>query len=145
VLPLLFLPFALAHVDVQWTPAKVALVPVALVAGTVIFGAIWVTTSSLAFWTVESQEIASSFTYGGNLLTQYPLEVMGPWLRRIATFIVPLAFVSYFPCAYLLGKDDPAGFPSWFAFITPAVAVVSVLVARGVWRGALRHYRSTGS
>jgi ABC-2 type transport system permease protein len=145
LVPLAFLPFALADVGIQWSPVKVALVPVTLIAGFVIFGAIWVATSSISFWTVDSQEIASSFTYGGNLLTQYPLEVMAPWLRRIATFIVPLAFVCYFPVAYLLDKGEPAGMPSWFAFVSPAVAVVTVAVTRVIWRTAIRHYRSTGS
>jgi ABC-2 type transport system permease protein len=141
ILPLAFLPIALHRVDVDWTVARVLLVPASLMAGTVIFAAIWVVTSALSFWTVDSQEIANSFTYGGNLLTQYPLEVMAPWLRRIATFVVPLAFVAYFPCAYLLGKDQPAG----LAFASPVVALVATVVARAVWRQALRHYRSTGS
>jgi ABC-2 type transport system permease protein len=145
LVPLAFLPFALANVGISWTPLKLLLVPVTLVAGTVIFGSIWVVTSSLSFWTVDSQEIANSFTYGGNLLTQYPLEIMGPWLQRIAIFVAPLAFVCYFPCAELLGKDQPAGFPSWLAYVSPLVAVASALVARAVWRLALRHYRSTGS
>jgi ABC-2 type transport system permease protein len=145
VLPLIFLPIVLAQCDVQWTAAKVVLIPVTLVAGFFIWGAVWVATSSISFWTVDSREIANSFTYGGNLLTQYPLDVMAPWLQHIATFIVPLAFVAYFPAAYLLDKDQPAGLPSWLAFATPLVAGVSVVVARAVWRQAIRHYRSTGS
>ena len=59
--------------------------------------------------------------------------------------MVPLAFVCYFPAAYLFDKPDPAGFPSWFAFTGPLVAIVAVVVARAIWRTAIRHYRSTGS
>ena len=32
---------------------------------------------AMAFWTVETQEFANAFTYGGNLITQYPLDVFG--------------------------------------------------------------------
>jgi ABC-2 type transport system permease protein len=149
IVPLVFLPIALSHVTIDWTVVDVVLVPVSLIAGTAIFGAIWVATSALVFWTVDSQGFTNSFTYGGNLLTQYPLRVMAPWLQRVAVFVVPLAFVAYFPCAYLLGKDRPSGLPSWMttglAFASPFVAAVAIVVARSIWRQALRHYRSTGS
>ena len=60
---------------------------VTLVAGTVIFGAVWIATSAAAFWTVEGQEMGNAFTYGGNLATQYPIDVLGDWLRRLFTFV----------------------------------------------------------
>lgn len=143
--PLVVLGVALASAGIDWTPLRAVLVPVALASGTAIFGAIWVITSSIAFWTVETQEFANAFTYGGNHLTQYPLDVLGPWLRRLATFVVPLAFVAYFPAAYLLGKIDPLGAPAEVAFLAPAVAVGLTLAARAVWLTAIRQYRSTGS
>ncbi len=105
----------------------------------------WVVTSSISFWTVESQEVANAFTYGGSLATGYPIDVLGTWLRRILTFLVPLAFVAYFPAARMLGRDEPLGQPSAIAWATPLVAVASVLVARAVWSLAVRHHRSTGS
>ena len=139
------LAVALAGAGIHWTPARVLLVPVALVSGTAIFAAIWVITSSVAFWTVETQEFSSAFTYGGNHLTQYPLDVLKPWLRRLATFVVPLAFVSYFPAAYLLDKPEPLGLPRWVGLLCPVVAAGSASVAWALWRSAVRHYRSTGS
>lgn len=143
--PLVVLVVALGGAGISWTPARLVMVPLALLSGTAVFGAVWVLTSSVAFWTVETQEFGNAFTYGGNHLTQYPIDVLGPWLRRLVTFAVPLAFVAYFPAAYLLGKPDPLGAPPEIAFAAPVVALALVLVARAVWRTALRHYRSTGS
>ena len=145
VQPAVVLGIALGGAGISWTPARLVMVPLAIVSGSVVFGAVWVLTSSVAFWTVETQEFGNAFTYGGNHLTQYPIDVLGPWLRRLVTFAVPLAFVAYFPAAYLLGKPDPLGAPSEVAFAAPLVALALVLVARAVWRTALRHYRSTGS
>ena len=145
VQPAAVLVIALAGADIEWTPVRVFLVPVALVSGTAVFASIWVITSSVAFWTVETQEFSSAFTYGGNHLTQYPLDVLGPWLRRLATFVVPLAFVSYFPAAYLLDKPEPLGLPRWSGLLCPIVAAGLVVMAWAVWNSAVRHYRSTGS
>ena len=143
--PAVALVVALAGAGVHWTPARAALVPLALASGTVVFGSLWVLTSSVAFWTVETQEFANAFTYGGNHLTQYPLEVLGGWLRRLATFVVPLAFVAYLPAAYLLGRTEPLGLPAPAAFGSPVVALALAVTAGAVWRSAIRHYRSTGS
>ncbi len=143
--PALVLAVALVAAPIRWSPEAVLLVPVAIASGAVIFGAIWVITSSISFWTVESQEVANAFTYGGNLMVQYPLDVLAAWLRRLATFAVPLAFVAYLPAARLLSRPHPLGLPGALAWASPAVAVAMAGAARAVWGLAIRHYRSTGS
>jgi ABC-2 type transport system permease protein len=145
VQPVIVIVIVLGRVDIAWTPVKVALVPLTVLSGAVIFSAIWVITSALSFWTVETQEVANSFTYGGVTLSQYPIDVFGTWLRRFVTFVLPLAFVSFFPAAYLLDKPVPFDLPPAIALLSPVVAVTLALVARAVWRLAIRHYRSTGS
>ncbi|MDZ4827381.1 MAG: ABC-2 family transporter protein [Actinomycetota bacterium] len=139
------LVYALAAADIAWNPARVALLPVAVVCGAFVFGATFVLGACLTFWVVGSTEVASTFTYGGNQMTSYPLTVFGPWLRRMLAFAVPLAFVTYFPGLYLLNKPDPLGYPQWFQFAAPLVTAVFVVTAGLVWRTAVRHYRSTGS
>lgn len=145
VQPLVVLVVALVLAPIHWNLETVALLAVTLVSGTLIFGSVWVVTSSISFWTVESQEVANAFTYGGSLATSYPFDILGSWLRRILTFLVPLAFVAYLPAARLIGRDEPLGLPNGIAWATPVVALASVLVARAVWTLAVRHHRSTGS
>ncbi|HUP87678.1 MAG TPA: ABC transporter permease [Acidimicrobiales bacterium] len=139
------LAIAVTMLDVAWTTARVAVLGTMLVAGTVIFSSIWVIVSSLAFWMVDGQEVANGFIYGASLTTQYPLQVMSHWVRWLFMFVVPAAFVNFFPALYVLGKPDPFGFPSWVRFVSPAVAAVLFVLARSAWLTAVRHYRSTGS
>ena len=143
--PLVVLIGALFLAPIDWSPETAVLVPVTLVSGTVIFGSVWVATSSISFWTVDSQEVANAFTYGGSLATSYPIDLLAQWLRRLLTFVLPLAFVAYFPAARLLDKDQPLGVTNAIAWATPLVAFLAVLGARAVWRLAVRHHRSTGS
>jgi ABC-2 type transport system permease protein len=145
VQPLLVLVISLTLVDADLGPVDVLLVAVTVVSSTVIFSAIWVITSSLAFWTVETQELANSFTYGGNFLTDYPVDVLAGWLRRLVIFVVPLASICYLPAVQLFDKPMPDGLPRAAAWTGPFVAAALALAARGVWGLALRHYRSTGS
>ena len=145
VQPLVVLAFALVLAPIDWSPAVVVLVPLSVVCGAVIFGSVWVVTSSVAFWTVESQELGNAFTYGGGLAAHYPIDVLGSWLRRLFTFLVPLAFVAYLPAAVMLGRPHPLGLPSAIGWATPVVALACALAARATWALAVRHYRSTGS
>jgi ABC-2 type transport system permease protein len=143
--PLVVMIVSLTLVDVDWGPVPIALIVVTVLSSTAIFGAIWVITSSLAFWTVETQELANSFTYGGDFLTDYPIDVLAGWLRRLVIFVVPLASIGYLPAVGLFGKPMPYDLPRAAAWSGPFVAVAAVLVARGFWGLGIRHYRSTGS
>ena len=136
---------ALAVLDVDWTVGRALMLPAMIVSGALIYGAVWVAAICVAFWTVEGREAANAFTYGSSFLAQYPINVYAAWLRRFFAFVIPAAFVSYFPSLYVLGKADPLGSPRLLQFASPAVAVVTCVVAGFVWRFAVRHYRSTGS
>lgn len=135
---------ALAHVDVAWTPARVVVLVIMLASGFVIFCSVWITMNATAFWLVDAREHANAFTYGGNLLTQFPLDVFSGWFRRLFAFVVPMAFVSYFPSLYLLGKPSQ-GWPGFLRFVSPAVAGGTAVAAAAVWRAGVRRYKSTGS
>jgi ABC-2 type transport system permease protein len=139
------LAFALSRLEIDWTAARVAMLALAVVAGAAIFAGVWVGLATIAFWLVDSLEVANAFTYGGNYLAQYPVNIFGPWLRRLVIFVIPIAFVSYFPSLYILGKPDELGFPRALQFASPLVAVVAVAGGGLLWRAAVRHYRSVGS
>lgn len=138
--------FAITSIDVDWSPGKLLMLPVMLVSGAFIFGSVWVIGASTMFWTQGAGiEALNTFTYGGNAMTTYPLNIYASWLRRVLAFVVPLAFVNYFPSLYILGKEDPLGSPEVLQFLSPLVAVVMVTLARLAWGTGIRHYRSTGS
>ena len=138
------LVYALVAVDVDWTLGRVLAIPVAVVAGAVIYGAIWVALATVAFWIVDAIELVNAFTYGGSFLSQYPIGIFARWLRGLVVFVIPLAFVSYFPALYVLGKEDELGLPEALRYASPVVAVAAALVAGAVWQNAVRHYRSAG-
>jgi ABC-2 type transport system permease protein len=142
---LLVLGWAVARVDVAWTPLKVLLLPVSLVSGAAIFGAVFVAGAAFQFRAGDASEVQSSVTYGGNTMLQYPPTVFSKELVRGVVFVVPLAFVNWLPALYVLGRPDPLGLPRWVDFLSPPVALVCCALAGAAWRAGLRSYRSTGS
>ncbi|WP_405811267.1 ABC transporter permease [Streptomyces sp. NBC_00210] len=142
---LLVLIWSVVIVDVEWTAAKVAMMPLMVVCGALIFSAVMVAGASFQFLAQDASEVTNSFTYGGNTLLQYPPTIFAQDLVRGVVYVVPLAFVNWLPALYVLGRDAPAGLPDWLAFLAPLVAGLCCALAALAWRVALRSYRSTGS
>jgi ABC-2 type transport system permease protein len=111
----------------------------------VIFGAVFVATATVAFWWIESGEIANGLTYGGLAFTQYPITIYNALFRRLFAYAVGFAFVAYYPTLALVDRPDPLGAPAFLGYAAPAIAVMAAVAAGVVWRTGVRHYRSTGS
>lgn len=142
---LLVLGWALARLDVAWTPLTIALLPLSVLSGAGIFAAIFIAGAAFQFWAGDASEVQNAFTYGGNTVLQYPPSIFAKDLVRGVTFVVPLAFVNWLPALRILGRQDPLGLPGWADFAPPLVAAASCALAGALWRTALRSYRSTGS
>ena len=142
---LVVLGIALANIDVEWTPGRVLLLPVMMLSGVLICGAIWVATACLQFFVANAREAANSLTYGGQALSEYPLAIYGREIVRSVTYVVPLAFISWQPALLVLDRPDPLGMPEALRHAGPVIAVLACTGAALLWRFGLRHYRSTGS
>jgi ABC-2 type transport system permease protein len=136
--------YALAGAHIDWSAGRVAMLFAMLPTGILLFASMWVAALCLLFWTVDGSEFTNSFTYGGAFLTQYPIDIYSQWLRRFLAYLVPTAFIAYFPSLYILDKEDPLGLPSIVQFLAPLVAVAAAVAAGLAWRSAVRHYRGAG-
>lgn len=141
----LVLGYALATLDVDWTPVKVLLMPMMLLSGAAIFCAVFVAGAAFQFVAQDASEVQNAFTYGGTTLLQYPPTVFGKELVRGVTFVLPLAFVNWLPASHVLGRPYPLDLPEWVAFAPPLVAAACCALAGLAWRAGLKSYRSTGS
>ncbi len=135
---------AVTQTHLVWTWGKFLFFPITIASSVLLFAAITVLGATLCFWTIERTEVINVFTYGGTYMASYPISILQNWLRQIVTFVVPLAFVAYYPGLYFLDRRDPFGVPPQVSFLAPVVSVVffAVRVARlGVGRAALPEHR----
>ena len=140
------LGLAFAWTSADWTPAKLAYLPVVILCGMALYIGFFVLGATICFWTVESIEVINIITYGGTEFASYPLPIYHLLMRRFFTFVIPLAFVSYFPSLYLLDRPEVSDWPLWLLIVSPLVAAAFLsVVARFAWGFGVRHYRSTGS
>lgn len=139
------LVFAWAATYVDWSVPRALVTAEMLVSGSLIFFCLLVTLACVQFWTADSSEVANAFTYGGNQVTQFPMSVFPSEIVKALTFVLPIAFVNWYPALFVLGRDDPFGMPRALQFASPVAAALFLGVAALAWRTGVRHYRSTGS
>lgn len=136
------LVISMSALNLSWDLSHWVLMVLSILGGALLFSAIIVLQATSCFWTVESLEVWNSITYGGVQAVQYPMNIYQRPLRIFFTFIVPLAAMNYWPCAYLLGRGYVS---AWLSWLSPAIGLACFLLSLVVWRIGVRHYRSTGS
>jgi ABC-2 type transport system permease protein len=137
----LMIGVALAHVDIAWSTWRVLL-------GVMLFGsaiaikvAINLATNAVSFWLSSPSPLFAMAVHQVGDLARFPLSIYPPVLKAALGAVLPFAFVSFFPIAYLLDNGESR----WVGLLTPLVAAYCVAVAMLVFRRGLRRYESAGN
>lgn len=119
---------------------QVLLFPVFVGSGVLVLAAILTAFSSLGF-RVLHRGTAVGLVYQTSAFNRYPLDLYARPIQRLLTWVVPFAFVAFFPATWYLGRDG------WLPWVVaqPLVGLLLFLGAWRLWSHARRHYRSPGS
>lgn len=134
VLGMVLVGVACAKLSASLTPAKVSLFLVMLAAGVVIIYSFWLILATMAFWFTRINNIEMVF-WNVFEAGRYPVDIYRPIIRRGLTYIIPLAFLTTFPAATLVGKTQLTG-----VALALVMAAGSLAIASAFWRYGLRHY-----
>ncbi|HEX8700712.1 MAG TPA: ABC-2 family transporter protein [Myxococcaceae bacterium] len=126
----------------EWTGAKLAFLAVTLAASVVIVTAISLAANCVAFWDRSGSVAMAVFALNLGDAAVLPLTLYPRLLQGLLTWVVPFAFVSYFPACALLGKPLASPVLGWSG---PLAALASATVAGLIWKRCVHRYDSTGS
>ncbi len=128
------------QLDLQWHLPDVLWLGVLVVSGAVIYFSVFSMLSCLSFFFEDRIGVVAPVW---NLIQfgRYPVPIFGPSIGAVLSWVIPFAFVSFYPATHFLQKT---GFRT-LCYLTPLVAAVSALACLGVWNLGVRGYRSTGS
>ncbi|KAF6569867.1 ABC-2 family transporter protein [Paenibacillus polymyxa] len=143
-----FLIYSLAHLSLNWTFFKAVFFFIVIVSGALIHGALLIIISTTAFWIVSNEDVVNFIaSYDGiRTLIDFPLAAFPSFIQVIFTFMLPFAFVNYYPSIYFLNKQESYSlFAPYLQFGSPVVAALLFGVAVLLWNWGLTKYNSAGA
>jgi ABC-2 type transport system permease protein len=105
-----------------------------LVAGAVIIYCAWLSIAAAAFWFVRIDFVDALYV-GIFRAAQYPIGIYPAWLRLSLTIVIPVGIAVTAPSEAITSRLDASTL-----LVATAVAVVSLLLSRIVWRHGVRRY-----
>lgn len=134
------LVIALINLKVEITLLKTICLILMLMASCAIFFGIFLLAASYCFMTVQGLEVRNVFTDGGKHMAQYPIGVFKKGFVFFFTFIIPYAFVNYYPLLYFIGKNDNV----LYAF-SPLIVFLYLIPCFIVFYMGVKKYEGSGS
>jgi ABC-2 type transport system permease protein len=134
--------YAIVNCKVQWNFEKLITLTLMILAGVVLFFCLFMIYAAICFFTIEGLEFMNIFTDGGRELAQYPLDIYKEGVLKFFTFVVPLAFVNYYPFLFLIDRYEGH---KTFYMLSPMLAFLFIIPSYTLWRIGVSHYKSTGS
>ena len=132
-------------VGISWNPENIVYYVITIIGGVLIQGAIFLFLASLNIYLLETNSLKEVFYWNARKFAGYPISIFHKAIQFCMTFVVPFAFVNYFPAQFLLRKDDMVNYPAVFMYITPLVGLLMYLLAYAFWRFSIKYYKSSGN
>ena len=109
-------------------------------AGALIYLGVFLGLTSVSFWFEDRMGLAPP-VYNVIRFARYPITIFNPLIRVFLTFVLPFAWVAFYPAAWFVGTDEFRR----YSILTPLVGVLIFGLAYAVWKRGVRQYASTGS
>ncbi len=129
-----FITIACVQLSASITVGQLMLFLGMLAAGVVIIYSFWLILATCAFWFTRINNIEMVFW---NIFEagRYPVDIYRPVVRRGLTYLIPLAFITTYPAATLVGKAHLGN-----VGMSLGAAVGALALASAFWNFGLRSY-----
>lgn len=132
--------YAVRRIGLVVSPMGFVVAGCLIICGTVIYAGFFTTLMSLAFWFKERTGIWRPFETM-NVFGKYPVTIYNRYVMIAISWVIPYAFTAFYPASHFLGHPEFR----LYVWVTPLVALWSVLLGYNVWKAGVRAYESAGS
>lgn len=112
-----------------------------VLSATLIFTGLVLILVSLTFWIKDPTGALAWPLMTVREFAKYPITIYSPALQVFLSWILPLAFTSFYPATLFLDRQDYI----LYAYLTPIIALLTWGMGTLVWNLGLRRYESSGS
>ncbi len=108
--------------------------------GSIIFASIHMVCNATAFFTVQIGGM-QSLAWTMDEFSRYPADIYGRTVRAIVSWVVPVAFASFYPAQAIIGE----GSLKRLALLVPLVSAATFSIAYWYWGKAMDRYQGVGN
>ena len=103
-IPFVFL-ICFSYLEISWSILKVILFVIFIIGGVMINASIFLIAGSLSFWIVKTSNLLFLLQRPNDSFRSfidYPVSMYNKFIQIFLVFILPYAFINYFPSVYFL-------------------------------------------
>lgn len=111
-----------------------------IINGVIIYGAINLIAITICFWTKDVRGLISPIMRIQEF-SQYPITIYGKIIKFIIIWIIPFAFISFFPAVCFIRNKEFIE----YIFCIPLIGIIFPTIAYILWLKGLHRYESSGT
>lgn len=111
-----------------------------LVVSSLFMVSITVLVSAMSFWVFNAKGLRDFFLKFKDY-SKYPFTAFGTVLKTIFSFIIPIAFIAYYPSLFFVHKEDL----SWTSFFGIFYGIGLFYCSYKIWMKGAKQYSGTGT
>ena len=137
---LIVMVIALINLNIKWSIIKVITLILMMSSAIAIFFGIFLLAAAYCFVTVQGLEVRNVFTDGGKYMAQYPIGIFNKSWVLFFTFVIPYAFVNYYPLLYFIDKSN-----NTYYGLFPLIVFLYLIPCFIIFNKGIKRYTSVGS
>ncbi len=132
------------RLELSWGPLSALAAGGMAISGGVILISVFLALTCVSFW-FEDRFGVQPPVFNCIVFGRYPIEVFHPAVRFLLRFVIPFAFIGYYPGGLFVEAGRWSESTRMLAMATPLVALACITASGFLWRLGVSRYRSTGS
>lgn len=130
---------------IHWNASTIIYYISSVIGGVLIQGAIFLIVAAMNFYLIKADSLKDLLYYNMRKFAGYPVSIFHKAIQLLMMYVVPFAFVNYFPAQYLLRKSDMMQYPQIYIYLTPVLGLTMYAAAYIFWRFSIKSYKSSGN
>lgn len=131
--------------EIHWNILNILYFIITILGGVLILGSIRIMIASVCFYAISNESLQHLIVFSTREFLLYPTSIYTKGIQFFLTFILPIAFINYYPAQIFINRDPNMIFHPVLIYLTLPIGIILFTISIFIWRFGEKYYGSTGS